>query len=305
MTLQQLKYVATVESCGSFSKAAQKLYVSQPSISNLVHSLEAELGITIFIRSSTGISITDEGRELLRLGSKLLRDADYINEYFSSAESESKPTFYLSSQHYDFVAQAFNDFVKDTKENQYIFGINQTQTATIIEDVRKQNSNMGILFLSDINRKNMEKTLSDNNLEFHLIAKTKPHIFVSHSHPLAKKNLVTVDDLEEFPCIIYDQNYDSPDFFSEEMILPNFYPKKVIYISDLYISLGLMRDCKAYDIGTGIVSKRLGQEITSIPIDTYDIVELGWVGIKKKQLEPIEKKFIRYLKKQLSNSAAK
>lgn len=121
MTLQQLKYVATVESCGSFSKAAQKLYVSQPSISNLVHSLEAELGITIFIRSSTGISITDEGRELLRLGSKLLRDADYINEYFSSAEAESKPTFYLSSQHYDFVAQAFNDFVKDTKEKPVYF----------------------------------------------------------------------------------------------------------------------------------------------------------------------------------------
>ena len=51
MTLQQLKYVSMVERCGSFSKAAQKLYVSQPSISNLVNALEEELGITIFTRS--------------------------------------------------------------------------------------------------------------------------------------------------------------------------------------------------------------------------------------------------------------
>ena len=67
MTLQQLKYVSMVEKCGSFSRAAQKLYVSQPSISNLVNALEEELGITIFTRSSTGIAITNEGRELLKL----------------------------------------------------------------------------------------------------------------------------------------------------------------------------------------------------------------------------------------------
>lgn len=62
MTLQQLKYISMVEKCGSFSKAAQKLYVSQPSVSSLVHALEEELGITIFTRSSSGIAMTNEGQ---------------------------------------------------------------------------------------------------------------------------------------------------------------------------------------------------------------------------------------------------
>lgn len=76
MTLQRLKYVSMVERCGSFSKAAQKLYVSQPSVSNLVHGLE-ELGITIFKRTSSGVIITNEGRELLKLGNKLLRHLEH------------------------------------------------------------------------------------------------------------------------------------------------------------------------------------------------------------------------------------
>ncbi len=101
MTLQQLKYVSMVERCGSFSKAAQKLYVSQPSVSNLVHSLEEELGITIFQRSSTGVVLTHEGRELLKLSRKLLRDVDYIEEFFHGDTAGERTSLFISSQHYD------------------------------------------------------------------------------------------------------------------------------------------------------------------------------------------------------------
>ena len=85
MTLQQLKYISMVEKCGSFSKAAQKLYVSQPSVSSLVHALEEELGITIFTRSSSGIAITNEGRQLLKLSNKPLRDATTSTSTSSAA----------------------------------------------------------------------------------------------------------------------------------------------------------------------------------------------------------------------------
>ena len=301
MTLQQLEYVAMVERCGSFSKASEKLYVAQPSISNLVHSLEKELGITIFDRSSMGITITDEGRDLLTLGNKLLRDANNIKEHFNSKE-ENFLSFRVSSQHYDFVMQAFSNFTKEINSSQfsqYTLGLNQTQTSTVINDVRKQNSNIGIIFLSDINSKNMKKTLNDNNLEFHIIAKTKPHIFVSRKHPFAMKSIIKQEELMEYPCILYEQDYSSPGFFSEEMLLPDFYPKKVIYVSDLYVSTNVMRDCHAYDIGTGIISNNLSKEFTSIPIDVDDIVDIGWIGIKGKMLKPIEELFLDYLKKRM------
>lgn len=302
MTLQQLKYVSMVEKCGSFSRAAQKLYVSQPSISNLVNALEEELGITIFTRSSTGIAITNEGRELLKLSNRLLRDADYISEYFHSDTEGPKPTFFVSSQHYDFVASAFEEFVDGLDAERYTLGLNQTQTAAVIEDVRKQYSDMGVIFLSDVNRRHMMKVLEDNNLEFHAVTQAAPHAFLSVTHPLAKRESVTPEELMDYPCIVYEQNADSPGFFSEEMMLPNFYPRKVVYISDLYVSTALMRSCNAYDIGTGVISPRLAREVACVPIDTDDRVDIGWIGIRGRMLRPIERAFLDCMTRQLNGA---
>ncbi len=302
MTLQQLKYVSMVEKCGSFSRAAQKLYVSQPSISNLVNALEEELGITIFTRSSTGIAITNEGRELLKLSNRLLRDADYISEYFHSDTEGPKPTFFVSSQHYDFVVSAFEEFVDGLDAERYTLGLNQTQTAAVIEDVRKQYSDLGVIFLSDVNRRHMMKVLEDNNLEFHAVTQAAPHAFLSVTHPLAKRESVTPEELMDYPCIVYEQNADSPGFFSEEMMLPNFYPRKVVYISDLYVSTALMRSCNAYDIGTGVISPRLAREVACVPIDTDDRVDIGWIGIRGRMLRPIERAFLDCMTRQLNGT---
>ena len=52
MTLQQLIYLVTVADCGNITEAAEKLFISQPSLSASIHNLEKEMGVTAFIRSS-------------------------------------------------------------------------------------------------------------------------------------------------------------------------------------------------------------------------------------------------------------
>ena len=276
MTLQQLKYISMVEKCGSFSKAAQKLYVSQPSVSSLVHALEEELGITIFTRSSSGIAITNEGRQLLKLSNKLLRDADYIDEYFQRSAEGPKPSFFISSQHYDFVVSAFEEFVGGLDADRYTLGLNQNQTSV-----------------------DMERVLEDNNLAFHRLVQARPHAFLSVTHPLAGRRSIRTDELMEYPCIVYEQTADSPGFFSEEMMLPNFYPPKVVYISDLYVSTALMRSCNAYDIGTGVISPRLAREVACVPIETEDTVDIGWISIRGRALRPIEEAFLACMKRHI------
>lgn len=61
MTLQQLHYAITIAEAGSLNKAAEALYISQPSLTSAMQELEKELGISIFVRSGRGVSLTQDG----------------------------------------------------------------------------------------------------------------------------------------------------------------------------------------------------------------------------------------------------
>ena len=80
MTLQQLKYALTIADCGSMNEAAKQLFISQPSLSETMKELEAEIGIEIFLRSNRGISLTPEGEEFLGY-------ARQVTEQFSLLQS--------------------------------------------------------------------------------------------------------------------------------------------------------------------------------------------------------------------------
>ena len=63
MTLQQLHYAITIAEKGSLNKAAEFLYIAQPSLTSAMQELEKELGITIFHRSGRGVTLTQDGAE--------------------------------------------------------------------------------------------------------------------------------------------------------------------------------------------------------------------------------------------------
>ena len=65
MTLQQLRYAIGISKVGSFNKAAESLFISQPSLTTAIHDLEDEIGITIFNRTSRGVTLTPEGEEFI------------------------------------------------------------------------------------------------------------------------------------------------------------------------------------------------------------------------------------------------
>ena len=70
MTLQQLTYLVTVAECGNITDAAERLFLSQPSLSAAIHNLEKEMGVTAFVRSNKGVTVTQEGEELLSAWAK-------------------------------------------------------------------------------------------------------------------------------------------------------------------------------------------------------------------------------------------
>ena len=192
MTLQQLMYYVTTAECGNITEAAEKLFISQPSLSNAIHNLEKEMGIVAFVRSNKGVVLTRDGEKLLSFSRMLLEQADIMKEHFGTGEKRT-PKFSVSCQHYSFAVNAFVDLIKEYDADQYSFIIRETQTGEIIDDVAGGRSEIGIIYLSENNEEVLSKMLKKNELVFEELFIANPHVFICKEHPLAKKDIIKVE----------------------------------------------------------------------------------------------------------------
>ncbi len=134
MTLQQLHYAITISEEGSLNKAAEKLYIAQPSLTNSMQELEKELGIQIFYRSGRGVSLTQDGAEFLLYAREVYQQYESLMEKYNNPQSLKKK-FGVSTQHYSFAVKAFVELVKHFDTSQYEFAIRETKTKDVIHDV--------------------------------------------------------------------------------------------------------------------------------------------------------------------------
>jgi len=299
MTLQQIKYVVKIVECASISEAAKRLFISQPSLSNAVKELENELGIEIFSRSSRGISLSPEGAEFLSYARQVLEQAELLEQRYK----QKKPLRQLcsvSTQHYAFAVNAFVNLIKSSNADEYEFTLRETRTHDIIEDVKNLRSEIGILYISDFNQKVMARLFRENHLAFNPLFEAKPHIFVSASNPLASKEFATLEDLEDYPCLSFEQGEHNSFYFSEE-ILSTVYHKKSIHVSDRATLFNLLIGLNGYTICTGVLSRDLnGDNIVSVPLKCNEKILVGWIVNKKALLSKQAQNYIDELKKLIS-----
>ncbi len=156
MNINQLKYVLEVAASSSMREASTKLYVSQPALSASIHDLEEELGILIFERNNKGISLTDEGRELLSYAKKAVQQYEILEDRYLARES-GKERFSVSTQHYNFAIKAFTGVIRQTDPDKYTFSIHETKTKEVLEDVRSMKSEVGIVSFSGSNEALVKK----------------------------------------------------------------------------------------------------------------------------------------------------
>ncbi len=208
MTLQQLKYILAISETGSMNKAAEQLYVSQPSLTSSVQELEKEVGIKIFNRSGRGVTLTNDGAEFLRYARQVCGQFDILAEKYI-LKGNIKKKFGVSTQHYSFAVKAFVEMVKDFDTAKYEFAIRETKTAEIISDVSTMRSELGIIYLNDFNRKSMTKLIKSNGLEFHTLTKCSPFVYLWKGHPLAKEKKITFEQLSDYPCLSFEQGDNS------------------------------------------------------------------------------------------------
>ncbi len=299
MTLQQLRYVIEIVNCGSMNAAAEKLYVTQPSLSNAVKELEKELGIEIFLRSNRGISLSAEGAEFLGYARQVVEQAELLEQRYTD-KKPSRRLFSVSTQHYAFSVNAFVNLIRDYNQNEYEFTLRETQTHDIIEDVKNLRSEIGVLYLNDFNEKVLIRILRESNLGFHPLFEAKPHVFVSNAHPLSGNASVRLEDLTPYPCLSFEQGVYNSFYYSEEILSTVYHPKSIL-VSDRATLFNLLIGLNGYTISTGILSEDLnGRNIISIPLVSDEVIRVGYIAQKGMGLSAMAEAYIANLRHYIS-----
>lgn len=298
MTLQQLKYIATVAETGNITEAAKRLFISQPSLTNAIRELEKEMQITIFNRTNKGVTVSNEGDLFLSYARQILDQANLLEEKFLNRKEQS-PKFSLSCQHYSFAVNAFVDVIREFGGEKYDFTLRETQTYEIIEDVSRLKSEIGLLYTSSKNEELILKLIKQNGLKFEDLFVAKPHVFISSAHPLANKKVLTLEELEAYPYLSFEQGEYNSFYFSEE-ILSTLDRSKNIKVRDRATLFNLVIGLNGYTVSSGVISKELnGENIIAKPLAVDEYMRIGTIRQKDMPLSRYGKAYMEYLKRHI------
>jgi len=258
-----------------------------------IKELEQELNIRIFERSNNGVYLTEDGSEFVRYATEIVDNEDFITMRYRTRQVTSQ--LHIATQHYDFIADIFGNFLKNTDAECYRFSIKEIETHNVIQEVKNGISDIGIIAIKESDFGIMKRYLNKKGISFTTLLKVLPHVFVRGGHPLSMHNSLDYRDLQDFPYVSYEQGEHNSSYFTEEMI-DSFISEKHIIISDRATLMNLLMITDSYTVGTGIMPSALNKgDIVSIPLNCDDRYIIGYILNDSRRLSEMVNTFIESL----------
>ena len=280
MNIQQLRYVVAIANSGTFREAAEKMYVSQPSLSISVRDLEKELGFKIFRRTSSGTFLTRRGMEFYEKAQELVKGFDVFQNQYANPEEE-KDEFSIASQHYDFLPPtitAFSERYPDYKN----FRIFESTTVQILDEVAQGHSEIGIIYLNNQNKKGIMQRVEKLGLEVIELIPFQTHIYLREGHPLAQKEELVMEDLADLPTVRFTQEKDEYLYYSENFVDTSA-SSQMFNVTDRATLNGILERTDAYATGSGFLDSDSVNGITVIRLK--DNLDNRMVYVKREEVE--------------------
>ena len=280
MNIQQLRYVVAIANSGTFREAAEKMYVSQPSLSISVRDLEKELGFKIFRRTSSGTFLTRRGMEFYEKAQELVKGFDIFQNQYANPEEE-KDEFSIASQHYDFLPPTITTFSQRYPDYKN-FRIFESTTVQILDEVAQGHSEIGIIYLNNQNQKGIMQRVEKLGLEVIELIPFQTHIYLREGHPLAKKKELVMEDLEDLPTVRFTQEKDEYLYYSENFVDTSA-SSQMFNVTDRATLNGILERTNAYATGSGFLDSDSVNGITVIPLN--DNLNNRMVYVKREEVD--------------------
>lgn len=198
MNLLHMKYAVEIAKTKSISKAAENLYTAQPNLSRAIKELEESLGITIFNRTTKGITLTPEGEEFLQYAKKIIIQVEQVEDLYKNGK-KNKQSFSICVPRATYISNAFAEFSKniDTKKPAEIF-YKETNSMRTISNIIKEEYNLGIIRYQIGFDKYFQNMFDEKHLISETITEFSYQLTMSKNHPLANKDNITLKDLSDY-----------------------------------------------------------------------------------------------------------
>lgn len=302
MKLEQIVYALEIARCGSISKAAKNLLLTQPNLSSSIKNLEDDIGFKIFQRLPRGVSVTTKGTQFLEYAESICKDVENINAIGSNSNSLTPINFSLSTQSFSYIMDNFLALHSNYNSNITNFKIKHSHYFEVLDDVVRKQADIGIISISNEHMDLWNKLFKSKNIEFNPITSGKLHGYILDSHPLFNKEDLVIEDLFEYPLVTcnhddYNALY-SNDFYKNKLSFKNN-----ILVSDYGALIYTMESVNAATIILKLENSYTKLYFDSshksryVNIDILPKITLGWIKLIDSPISSIASEFIDLITK--------
>lgn len=294
MTLKEIGYLLAVEQYASISEAAKHLYITQPSLSHAIQTVEKEVGIRIFDRGRSGVIVTEQGEELLGDLRTIYEQMVAVQNKYIEKRPDRK-TFSVSIQHFSPAAEAAMRLLARLEEASYIVKFLKGRTTEVIADVASGRSEIGFLHFPQEKEAGILRNLRNEKMEFYSIGNAKPCVLLRKDHPLAALSVVSLQDLAPYPLVAYDYGADGSVYLSEEGVTMLQVDRRVT-VGDGLMLINVLLSTNAYAVAMPYLRTMMENSgIVIRPLLGVKPLRLGWIKKTDQVLQPMAKQFLQML----------
>ncbi len=277
------------------------MYLSQPNLSQSLKQFEKELGTPLFVRNGNGVTLTPFGREFLSFAQPAFRHFKMLNEFCLSLEKAPPLTFRVASQYLRFANTVFTDFCRFHREEPYEFSFIEGAFQEIVDMIRNQEAELGLLILSPARKKILLTMFQKNNLEYSRLAEEDAAVIVRKGHPLCKdgRTAISMSELLQYPFAIYRDIHYSMDPVWDQLELSRI--RQMITVKDRATLYEILGNTDAFTVG---VHNRRAYDHTEYYSDKEALrlsdcrisLEIGCITNKSRPLSPTAAAYLSEIK---------
>ncbi|MGL5693870.1 MAG: LysR family transcriptional regulator, partial [Peptostreptococcaceae bacterium] len=212
--LEHLNYIIEVARTGSMRQASKNLFLTQPTLSSAIKSIEEELGFNIFIRSRNGVELTPQGSEFIRYAKNIKNNMKHISNIGRNKIDNTPLKFNVSSQLFSYTLDTFFNFHSKYSNFHTEFKLEFCNCLDGIKNVYNKDCEIAFIYIHNDNNKSWYNLFNSYNMDFIPLSNSHLHVCVGTSHPLYDNTYIKLEDLYDSTLVLYD-NYSESSLYKE------------------------------------------------------------------------------------------